>query len=196
MYKVWHSEAITIQSEEQYSVVARLKCKFVKIRVKRQFYNGRRAIAIYIRDQTLKIKSRLHHHELEERHRTSQQAESYTSTVSHELKTPVQSVIFFFHRLKRNFPNFEDKELALKHFKLIFYQLMLIQSFVDDLLDLRQLKDGVFTLTCNLFDPNQVIEQVCDIFQLQAEAQRISLSFEVKDRLQLLGGSNSKHQVR
>ena len=176
--------------------MARLKCKFVKIRVKRQFYNGRRAIAIYIRDQTLKIKSRLHHHELEERHRTSQQAESYTSTVSHELKTPVQSVIFFFNQLKRNFPNFEDKELALKHFKLIFYQLMLIQSFVDDLLDLRQLKDGVFTLTCNLFDPNQVIEQVCDIFQLQAEAQRISLSFEVKDRLQLLGGSNSKHQVR
>jgi len=33
-----------------------------------------------------------------------------------------------------------------KYFKLILSQIMLMQTFVDDLLDLKQIKDGVFSL--------------------------------------------------
>ena len=39
-----------------------------------------------------------------------------------------------------------------------------MQVFVGDLLDMRQLCDGVFSLTENLFDPNEVFDLVCDIF--------------------------------
>ena len=41
---------------------------------------------------------------------------------------------------------------------------MLMQTFVDDLLDLKQIKDGVFSLVTEVFDPNDVLEMVCDIF--------------------------------
>ena len=34
-------------------------------------------------------------------------------------------------------------------------QLTFLQSFVEDLLDLRQLKDGVFSLTREIFDVNE-----------------------------------------
>ena len=43
-------------------------------------------------------------------------------------------------------------------------QLTLLQSFVEDLLDLRQLKDGVFTLTNALFDPNETFQVLIETF--------------------------------
>ena len=43
-------------------------------------------------------------------------------------------------------------------------QLNLMQCFVDDLLDLRQLKDDVFSLNTEPFNVNEMLEQVCEIF--------------------------------
>ena len=51
-----------------------------------------------------------------------------------------------------------NNPLVLKYFKLIIAQLTLMQTFVDDLLDMRQLKDGVFSLEAVIFNANSVIE--------------------------------------
>ena len=40
----------------------------------------------------------------------------------------------------------------------------LLQSFVEDLLDLRQLRDGVFSLVQAPFDVRKVITDVCKVF--------------------------------
>ena len=39
-----------------------------------------------------------------------------------------------------------------------------MQTFVDDLLDYRQIKEGVFALSYNAFDPNKTLKQVYDMF--------------------------------
>lgn len=52
-----------------------------------------------------------------------------------------------------------------------------MQTFVDDLLDLRMIKDGVFILENQVFDPNEVLEMVCDIFSIQVSAKNVHLSF-------------------
>ena len=41
---------------------------------------------------------------------------------------------------------------------------MLMQTFVDDLLDIKQLKDGVFSLLTRVFDPTEAIQLVLQIF--------------------------------
>ena len=41
---------------------------------------------------------------------------------------------------------------------------MLVQTFVDDLLDLQQIKNGAFKLVDGVFDPNEVLELICAIF--------------------------------
>ena len=50
---------------------------------------------------------------------------------------------------------------------------MLMQTFVDDLLDLQQIKDGVMKLAVGVFDPNEVLELVCTIFAPQAIAKGV-----------------------
>jgi signal transduction histidine kinase len=39
-----------------------------------------------------------------------------------------------------------------------------METFVNDLLDLQQIKNGVFKLVDEVFDPNDVLELICDIF--------------------------------
>ena len=69
------------------------------------------------------------------------QTESYTSTVSHEMRTPLFSTIFFLQQimscfLKSPFP-IEKVPQINKYCKLMMSQLILLQTFVEDLLDLR-----------------------------------------------------------
>ena len=56
---------------------------------------------------------------------------------------------------------------------------MLMQTFVDDLLDLRQIKDGVFSIVSQVFDPNEVLEMIIDIFSPQVNARGVLLNFYI-----------------
>ena len=47
---------------------------------------------------------------------------------------------------------------------LIHSQLQVMQGFCNDLLDLRKLKDGMFHLVNEVFDPTQIFDLVCSIF--------------------------------
>ena len=53
---------------------------------------------------------------------------------------------------------------AEKFFNLILRQMTLMQTFVDDLLDIRQIKEGAFKLVNEMFDPNETLSLVYDIF--------------------------------
>ena len=48
---------------------------------------------------------------------------------------------------------------------LVKSQLIFLQSFVEDLLDLGQLKDGNFVLANSIFDPNETLKVVIDAFR-------------------------------
>jgi len=51
-----------------------------------------------------------------------------------------------------------------------------MQTFVDDLLDLQQMKNGVFKLVLDIFDPNEILELVCSIFAPQTSARGVLLT--------------------
>ena len=50
---------------------------------------------------------------------------------------------------------------------------------------MRQLKDGVLSLTAEIFDPNELLEEIVDTFIPQAKAQRVSLRFQPKTELRM-----------
>ena len=54
-----------------------------------------------------------------------------------------------------------------------------MQLFVEDLLNLKLMHDGVFTLVQSPFDPNKVFENVCETFRPIVEAKNIELTFFV-----------------
>ena len=62
-------------------------------------------------------------------------------------------------------------------------QLEFLQSFIEDLLDLRQLKNGEFTLVNQAFNVAQVVTHVCNIFQPQATSKGILIETQFKNAI-------------
>ena len=63
-----------------------------------------------------------------------------------------------------------------------------MQSYVNDLLDMRKIKDGVFSLEKSYFSPEKTLNLVCSMFTPYAEAKGIELTWKIVDRLQNLFG--------
>lgn len=51
----------------------------------------------------------------------------------------------------------------------------MLQSFVDDLLDLSQLKNGVFSLVKQPLEVLSIIDSVCSIFRPQVAAKKLAI---------------------
>ena len=54
-------------------------------------------------------------------------------------------------------------------------QLEHVASFVEDLIDLRMLQTGNFTLTSEPFDIVSVLKQICSIFRPQVSCTKKNL---------------------
>ena len=79
----------------------------------------------------------------------------------------------------------EHVENINTYFKCIFSQLIYVQSFVDDLLDLRMIKEGVFSQDMSIFDPNIVFDLICEVFAPQINAKNIKLFWHIERGLNL-----------
>ena len=81
--------------------------------------------------------------------------ENLTSTVSHEMRTPLGLILQTSERLS-SLVSRGDKNIHTL-VKMIFYQSQLMLCFVNDLLDLKQMKHGVYKQIITIFDPNEVL---------------------------------------
>ncbi len=109
--------------------------------------------------------------------------ENLTSTVSHEMRTPIDSIIYFVSLLNTMVSGRSTVGLnhtdAAKYCTLIMSQLTIMKAFVNDLLDQRQLREGVFSLDMSPFNPMREIENVVDLLSFQAKAKNVQLSFVI-----------------
>ena len=58
-----------------------------------------------------------------------------------------------------------------------------MRSFVEDLLDLRQIRDGVFSLKQAPFNPKDVLSFVCKSFKPQADFKNVRLYAKICSEL-------------
>ena len=70
--------------------------------------------------------------------------------------------------------------------KLVQSQLNFMQSFVEDLFDLRQLREGVFALKLQSFDPNKVFKWICKIYDQQTTTKEVLLTYCIVSNLETL----------
>ena len=85
------------------------------------------------------------------------------------MRTPIDTVLFFIEQImstlsEEEFDPNTSIQLSQNLCRLIVSQLELLQSFVADLLDLRQLRIGVFSFTEQPFDVLNVIMNIYSIF--------------------------------
>jgi len=178
IYKLWREVGPEVTSPQ--SNPKDLEHHFLKIRVKPQSYLGKPAEAIFISDCTKKVRSTILQKQKQEQANIAQQTESFTSTVSHEMRTPLGSSVFFVKQIIALLSDLDVDPRVMKFLKLVMCQLTFMQSFVEDLLDLRQVKDGVFKLVSAAFDPNYVFQLIHSIFLPEAQAKGVHLSWSVE----------------
>jgi len=144
VYKVQGQQAdssrITIDDESQMNAVERLQNKFLAIEVRCQSYKCKAAIAIYINDVTKKINGKVKEMHHREKQQEATQTESFTATMSHEMRTPLGTVLFFIKLIQDLIVQIEGSTEAQNYLKLIETQILFMQTFVNDLLDLRLIK--------------------------------------------------------
>ena len=64
-------------------------------------------------------------------------------------------------------------EENLRNLQLILGQLFLIESFVEDLLNLRLLNEGILDIQVAEFNPIKAIEFVFDMLRFKVDANRV-----------------------
>lgn len=106
--------------------------------------------------------------------------ELLTATVSHEMRTPLNSMITLLDRARTYVTNSEE---GLKSFKIIESSSKMLSYLVNDLLDLFQIKNGKFKKNENTYDVAKELETVIEIMRVPCTMKGLKLIFNVSPRV-------------
>ena len=146
------------------------------IRTKKIKYLESPAIAIYFQNMTQHVKQlRLESLVLQEKNKT-QQLENYTSTISHEFRTPLGTSLMFLENLMQ----LRLGEDAMSLINLVVSQLNLLLCLVNDVLDIKMIQSQKFQTKVEKFNPvKDVLEFIVAMFNPQAQMQQTLVTYEV-----------------
>ena len=106
-----------------------------------------------------------------------------TSIVGHELRTPLLSSKLLLQTIIDAITNFLIKynkqvsklEKSLKYGQLILSQMNIMESFIEDILNLRQIQTNVFSQNREVFDLHHSFEFIKQMFEPLIKAKKIEL---------------------
>eukprot|EP00347_Sterkiella_histriomuscorum_P018708 403344478 len=107
--------------------------------------------------------------------------EMITATISHDMRTPINSITGLIQSLEKFVPQQEGKKVL----SVINNSSKTILFLVNDILDYFQIKHGIFhakTQNCNIFN---TVNEMIDMFQLFAIEKKIVLKSEFDSNLPL-----------
>ena len=112
--------------------------EYTMIRTKKINYLDSPAIAVYLLNMTQHVTQiRLESQILEEKNR-NQSLESFTSTISHEFRTPVSNALMILEQLLEGTLEKSIREILV----LVFVQLNMLLCLVNDILDIKMISSG------------------------------------------------------
>ena len=95
------------------------------------------------------------------------------------MRTPLNTIIFFLQRILQMISQrpFDTDCLPriTTYSELMMSQLKLMETFIEDLLDLRLMRDGIMTLNSEMFDPKETLDMIQNIFIPQAKGKSIKI---------------------
>lgn len=115
-------------------------------------------------------------HDLTEIKRTEQMRADFVANVSHELKTPLTTLLGYIETLRG--PARDDPEAGEKFLAIMAQQAARMNSLVEDLLSLSRIELREHKAPTDRVDLAQVLRSVADLFQVRAagKEQTIELS--------------------
>ncbi len=98
----------------------------------------------------------------------------FLSRMSHEIRTPMNGIIGMTEIARRNMDDYEKVDDCLKKVALSSKHLM---SLINDVLDMSKIESGKIQLKSEFFDLRMFIENIENIYGIQAEEKNIE--FEI-----------------
>jgi len=100
--------------------------------------------------------------------------EMLTATVSHDLRTPLNSILGIGRSLEYHISG----EIGGRYLRIMMNSAKLMQFLVNDLIDLFRIRNGKFTANESCVDLKQNLSELIEIFSIQAEEKGLGLEFE------------------
>jgi len=139
-------------------------------------------LCFFVRDITLRQQAQRDLEDAVERLQAHDRARmEFVSNVSHELRTPLTSMIYAVGNMLRGVvgPMPEKAILYLERLQSDSHRLL---ATVNDILDLRQIENKTLVLTKKVVPLGPVIHEGAETLQVQADAKRITVRYELGDR--------------
>ena len=165
--------------------------EFMMVRARAIEYLQEPAIAIYFQNMTQHINQLCLESEILDSKNRAAALESYTSTISHEFRTPLSTCLMFLDQMLLQT---DDKE-HMRVMKLIISQLNILLCLVNDILDIKQIQGNAFEPKVQEFAPLETLKFIIAMFQPQSEIQGTQLSYEMVSSETLLNAFEHGHDV-
>lgn len=110
--------------------------------------------------------------EIESRKEAENKKDEFISIASHELKTPLTSVIGYVQLLQRSVKKYEDTSVD-NYLNRTNLQLGKLQNLIGDLLDISKIENGKIEFNKKVFDFNAMLKSAIDIVQQTQECSII-----------------------
>jgi signal transduction histidine kinase len=129
--------------------------------------------------------------EIESRKAAENKKDEFISIASHELKTPLTSIIGYVQLLQRSLKKYEDKTVDT-YLGRTNLQLSKLQNLIGDLLDVSKIENGKIEFNKKVFDFNAMLQSAIDIVQ---QTQECTLIHKTSVEAQVYGDEMRIEQV-
>lgn len=139
-------------------------------------------LCFFVRDVTVRHQAQSALEDAVERLQAHDRARmEFVSNVSHELRTPLTSMIYAVNNMLRGVVG-PMPEKALNYLERLQSDSQRLLATVNDILDLRQIESKTLVLTKSVVPLGPVVREGAETLQVQADAKRIAINFELGER--------------
>lgn len=118
----------------------------------------------------------------------------FVSSVSHELRTPLTSIMGFSKTILKN-PGMDSEDME-EFVGIIYNESKRLSDLIEDVLSISKIESGAVAYTFKEIDLSSVINDVYNIYKLQADEKGLEMVYNNEEsELNVMGDRHAIHQV-
>lgn len=126
---------------------------------------------------------------LNKQKKLSEMKDDFVSNITHEFKTPISTISLACEMLQ-NEPIITDKQKAQRYVGMVKQENVRLQKMVEKLLETALIDADKVQMEWQTINVKNVIEQVIELFALQAEKNQVQFKQQIDDDQLLIEGDN------